>query len=239
MLRSVKDLRGYKIRATDGEIGTVHDFYFDDQSWVIRYLVVDTGTWLMGRRVLISPLVLGSPKWETQALPVGLTRLQVESSPHMDLDKPVSRQMEESLHTHYGWPPYWSDTKALAAVGRGGESETRGDDLHLRSVNEVIGYDIQARDGDVGHVEDFVADDETWIIRYMVVDTRDWLPGKKVLVAPTWVDAVAWAERNVYVDLSKETVKDSPEFDPSAPINREYEIRLYDYYGRPKYWARI
>jgi len=111
-------------------------------------------------------------------------------------------------------------------------------DPHLRSTNELLGYDIEATDGEIGHVEDFIADEESWIIHYMVVDTRDWLPGKKVLVSPLWVDYISWAGSRVHVDLTRKMIKDSPEFDPKAPVNREYEERLYDYYGRPKYWLR-
>jgi hypothetical protein len=122
------------------------------------------------------------------------------------------------------------DSRSDAAEGQSKSS-------HLRSTREVIGYNIQASDGEIGHVEDFIVDDETWIIRYMVVNTRDWLPGKKVLVAPRWIEKVTWAESKVYVELTRESVKNSPEFDPSAPVNREYETKLYDYYGRPKYWA--
>jgi hypothetical protein len=241
MLRSAKDLRGYTIQAIDSSIGAVYDFYFDDQVWAIRYLVVETGSWLSGQRILLSPVALDTPEWETKTFPVKLTQEQVKGSPPVVTDKPVSRQMEEELHAHYGWPPYWVSTRALAAVQvveQKYEDET-SEDLTLRSMREVVGYDIRATDGKVGHVEDFVVDDGSWIIRYMVVDTRDWLPGRKVLVAPTWIEAVTWPERDVYVSLSRETVKDSPKFDPSAPVNREYELRLYDYYGRPKYWTRV
>jgi hypothetical protein len=244
MLRSLDDLRGYTVHATDGDIGTVHAFYFDDQTWTVRYIVVDTGTWLTGRRVLISPLAFGEADWDTQRLYVGLTREQVENSPSIDLDKPVSRQKEEKLHAYYGWPAYWTGTAALttaytaAAVAQQKEEPEGAQDRHLRSSREVIGYHIDAIDGEIGHVENFVVDDETWIIQYMVVDTRNWLPGRKVLVAPTWVEEIDWAEQEVEVDLHRKTIKNSPEYDPSAPVNREYEVQLYDYYGRPKYWSQ-
>lgn len=244
MLRSAKDLRGYTIQATDGEVGKTDDFFFDDQTWTIRYLVVETGNWLMGRRVLISPVSLGIPTWEVQTLPVTLTKAQVESSPHVDTDKPVSRQMEEELHRHYGYSPYWTSTRPMAAarvIERATSSTFEGqrDDLNLRSIKEVVGYDIQAADGKIGHVEDFVVDDESWTIRYMVVDTRDWLSGKKALVSPSSIHTVMWPERDVHIGLSRATVKDSPEFDPSDPVNAEYELRLYDFYGRPKDWTRV
>jgi hypothetical protein len=240
MLRSIESLVGYTLRARDGEIGQVHDFYFDDQTWIVRYLVADTGNWLVGRRVLISPFALRQPDWAGQAFPVNLTKEQVKASPPIDTDKPVSRQMEEELHLHYGWPPYWGAAEGLVAAQMMAQATEqaagREGDPHLRSVREVSGYRIQARDGEIGHVEDFIAKDETWTIRYMVVDTRNWLPGKKVLVAPTWIDEVDWARESVHVGLLRETIQNSPEYDPSLPVNREYEVRLYDYYGRPKYW---
>ena len=255
MLKSVKNLRGYTIQATDGEIGKVHEFYFDDKLWEIRYLVVDTGGWFSGRRVLISPTALGQPDWKQEIFPVSLTKEQVENSPDTDMEKPISRQYESKLYQYYNWPIYWGEpayidaetaaklrAKALTAaekakVAEEAEEEEDKGSSHLRSTGEVIGYNIQANDGEIGHVEDFIVDDETWIIRYMVIDTRDWLPGKKVLVASQWIENVTWAESKVYVELSRESIKNSPEFDPSAPVNREYEEKLYDYYGRPKYWA--
>ena len=106
----------------------------------------------------------------------------------------------------------------------------------LRSVDEVIGYNIQATDGDIGHVEEFIVDDDTWIIRWFVVDTRNWLPGRKVLVAPDWVTRTSWGDRDVHVDVTRARIKDCPEYDPGLPINRRYEQQLYDYYGRPVYW---
>jgi hypothetical protein len=246
MLRSLKELVGYAIHAVDGDIGRVHDFYFDDQTWAIRYLVVDTGGWLSSRKVLVAPVALNTPKWESQAFPVRLTKEQVEKSPSIDLDKPVSRRMEEELYVYYGWKPKpdWRNARTRAAVrviekSVWDEEESSGD-LNLRSVNEIIEYDIQASDGEIGHAADLIVDDEAWIIRYIVVDSHDWLPSKKVLVSPSWVSAVTWPGRNIYVvGLSRNMVKNSPAFDPSAPVNREYELRLYDYYGRPKYWTEV
>jgi hypothetical protein len=240
MLRSVKEFDGYTIQATDDKIGKVSEFYFDDEVWTIRYLVVNTGPWLFGRKVLIVATALGQPDWGAHVLPVNLTKELVEISPDIDLARPVSRQLEIMLHEHYDWQPYWWATaqgavpvpteirKEVVKVAEG--------DPHIRSTREVIGYHIAALDGELGHVEDFIVDDETWIIRYMVIDTRNWLPGKKVLVAPTWIEKVVWAEEKVYVNLHRETIENSPAYNPSAPVNRAYEERLYDFYGRPKYW---
>jgi hypothetical protein len=242
MLRSMKELQGYVIEATEGTIGTVDTFLFDDTTWIIRYLVVDLGRWLPGRRVLLVPATLEEPSWDTSSFPVNLTKSQVETSPDIDTDQPVSRQQETVLHTHYGWQAYWDQVITSAPIpsplpamdvtdlpGKGNP--------HLRSTREVIGYSIGACDGEVGHVEDFIMDDAAWVVRYMVVDTRNWLPGREVLVAPQWITTVAWDTSQVSVDLSCEQVQGSPTYDPKTPVNRDYEGRLYDYYGRPAYWG--
>lgn len=249
MLRSVKELRGYRILANDGEIGKVHEFYFDDLTWTIRYLVVEAGSWLFERRVLLSPIVLGQPHWASQTFPVKLTMMQVKNSPLINADKPVSRQLETELHQYYGWPYYWvvgglaSAAMPVIVEQINKEKDNRAGaapeaaDPYLRSTREVIGYHIQASNGEIGHVDDFIVDDETWSTRYMVVDTTNWLPGKKVLVSPTWIKSIHWAEANVRVNLTRAKIKKSPAFDPAAPMNREYEEKLYDFYRQPKYWV--
>ncbi len=246
MMRSVNELQGYTVLATDGQIGKVDEFYFDDKEWIIRYLVVDTGGWFPGRSVLISPQALGQPNVKTRMLPLKLTRDQVENSPEVDTDKPVSGQYEVELHQHYGWPIYWSGPRATvssadAGVHSGAGGKTNQDlpgDPYLRSTREVMGYHIQAQDGEIGHVEDFIINDETWRIQYMVVDTRNWLPGKKVLVALEWIEKVSWPEAKVFVGLARETIKNSPESDPVALVNRQVsEDKFYDQYGRPGDWA--
>jgi len=250
MLRSIQELFGYTIQGTDEEIGKVHDFLFDDETWAIRYMVVDTGKWLPGRKVLLIPSVLGQPDWESHVFPVELDKEQILKSPDIDLDKPVSRQHELALHEHYKWVPYWIPPgpagagfvppSALAKKEKKKKEKTetlREWDSHLRSAREVIGYHIQAADGEIGHVEDFILEDVLEVIRYMIIDTRNWLPSKKVLISPFWIDKVSWGDTKVYVDLSRDLIKDSPEFDPSKPVNRQYEERLYDFYGRPKYWV--
>lgn len=252
MLRSIESLQGYTIQGLDGQVGKADDFFFDDFSWVIRYLVVDTGKWLPGRRVLLSPFALGAADYVTGLLPVNLTKEQVEESPPISEDEPVSRQQEQALAEHFDWPAYWDFPLAGASIGTEAARDMEEDrakshkaetlteapgDPHLRSVREVCGYSVAANDGDIGHVEDLIVDEEDWVIRYVVVDTRNWLPGRKVLVAPTWFDEVRWDESSVHVALARETIKNSPRFDPNEPINRDYEGKLYDYYGRPYYWA--
>ena len=248
MLRSVKEIMNYVISAKDGEIGRCKDFLFDDETWTIRYMVADTGKWLPGRKVLISPISLGNPEWLRRRLSVELSKEQIESSPPLDEHAPVSRASEKKYFNYYYWPYYWTGGDTWGAVAYPppmpvqqpflpeDTEDTDPEETHLRSVKEVTGYHIQAKDGEVGHVVDYIVDDETWTIRYMVVDTRNWLPGRKVLVAPPWIKTIDWGKRAVQVELTTKAVKESPEYDPSQPVNREYEIRLYDFYGRPAYW---
>ena len=242
MLRSAKELKGYTIQALDGEIGKANEFYFDDMNWVIRYLVVDTGTWLPGKKVLISPVSLDRPDWNSSVFPVRLIKDQVKNSPGIEENKPVSRQHEEKLVIYYGWPAYWMAAPLPGAQPAQKTMKTqtavsnKKSDSSLRSTEEVIGYQIKASDGEIGHVEDFIVEDRNWTIQYMVVDTRNWMPGKKVLVSPHWINRVSWADARVFLILDRESIKESPEYDPSLPINRQYEERLYDFYGRPKYW---
>jgi hypothetical protein len=252
MLRSYESLRAYWLGAEDGKIGTVDDLLFDDRAWVIRYLVANTGHWLSDRLVIVSPEALGTPDWEAGVLPVTLTKEQVASSPPIEASKPVSRQREQEVVGYYGWPVYWTATSpgagpgyvALASATPDAERSDRpassredgGSDPHLRSAGEVAGYHIKANDGDIGHLEDFIVDDDIWSIPFVVVDTRNWLPGKRVLLAPDWILGVSWDTKAVRFDLPKELIKTAPAYDPSEPVNEEDATRLYDYYGRPRGW---
>ena len=244
----VTNLKGYAIGATDGDIGKLVDFYFDDKFWTIRYLVAETGNWLLNRKVLISPFALGKADLSKERVNVALTKKQVEESPSMDTDMPVSGQHEALYLDYYGYPYYWEGPllwgptayPQFSDADRKRDEEARAMredayDSHLRSANAVTGYHIEAIDGDIGYVEDFIIDEKTWEIRYMVVKTQNWRPGKKVLVAPPWKDWVSWDDSKVYLDLSQETIKNGPEYHPET-LDRKYEETLYDYYKRPKYW---
>lgn len=250
MLRSLKDLEGYSVRATDGDIGSVVNFFLDDAGWVVRYLVVETGGFLGGHRVLISPISFRQVEWSTRRFHLALTIDKIKNSPGVDVDKPVSRQHERDYFRYYGYLYYWgypgpwggATSPASLAAGEWNEaSAERADknagDPHLRSASEVRGYKIQGSDHAIGHVEDFIVDDESWQIRYLVIDTSNWWFGKKVLVAPHWASRISAEERTVFVDLSRQAIKDSPEWNATAAIDREYEARLHDHYGRPAYWA--
>lgn len=251
MLLSVNDTMGYGLAAEDGDVGKVSDLLFDDASSKVRYLVIDTGGWLFGRQVLLAPAACGEIRPDSRTICTALTQQQVKDSPPIGADKPVSRQEEETLHRYYGWTPYWDssmapgvpaaywgaipvvptrDPKPVTDEALAAEAE-RGDP-HLRSANEVIGYYIGAKDGDIGHVEDLLMGEKDWMVRYLVIDTRNWLPGKKVLVATDWLTEVDWAGRKIAVDLERERIKASPEYDPAKTLDRSYQERLYRHYGR-------
>lgn len=240
---------GYGIQATNGSIGSLDDLLFDDASWTIRWAVIDTGTWLPGRRVLLPFSNLGAPDATGSRFLVDAPSEQIRNAPGLDSDAPVSRQLEAEIYQHYSWPPYWDPTHSypLGSVGVGGlvnpkpvvdiarESEPTGDP-HLRSVNEVTGYHVHARDGDIGHIEDFAIEKDRSAIRYLMVDTRNWWPGKIVLIAPNWLREISWSERKVHIDLSREQIRNSPEYVPSEGIQRAYEETLHGHYGYPPYW---
>lgn len=231
MLRSVKDLQGYKIRARDGDIGSVREFLFDDRSWKARYMVADTGGWLTDRLVLIAPNALEGSSWANAEIAVSLTKDQIENSPPIYEDQPVSRQYEAEYFDYYGYPYYWgapyAGTPVAGAYPPVGvpvvppedeqQDQQRGDP-HLRSTAEVSGYDIHASDGDIGHVDDFLIDDTSWEITKLVVATRDWLPGKRVVISPRSVQEVSWDEKAIKVDARRDDVKSAPEYDPSITV---------------------
>ena len=246
MLISAKTLNGYKLNSRNGDIGKVKEFYFDDQHWTVRYLVADTGNWLTDRQVLISPYALGSVDREDKEIVVDLTKKQIEESPSLDSHKPVSRQFEDSYYGYYGTPMYWGGPyswgpypypmRDRAHWGNFARGEKAWDPA-LRSTHDVSGHHIQATDGEIGHVEDFVIDAETWAIRYLIVGTRNWWPGKKVLISPQWIDRVSWSESKVFVGLSREAIKQSPEYTEASLVSRDYETALYDHYNRSGYWV--
>ena len=267
MLRNTKDLENYAISATDGPIGHVKDFYFDDDAWVIRYFMVDAGSWLSSRKVLISPISVHRPDWLERTLPVSITKEQVRNSPDIDTDKPVSRQNEEQYMGYYGYPNYWGGggmwgdgvypyamvpgyagyaldrvdraerEREEEAYLRAERARHRNDDPHLRSCKAVTGYHIHATDGEIGHVAGYLVDDETWAILYLIVDTSNWWVGHKVLIAPPWIKGVHWSDQTVSVDLSRESIKNAPPYDSTSDWGRDQELSLYRHYGRSGYWA--
>jgi hypothetical protein len=250
MLWNASAIKGYAIAASDGRIGTVSDFLFDDASWLVRWLVVDTGTWLSDRKVLLPPSVLGHLDPEGKQFPVKLTMQQVKDSPEIDTDRPVSRQMETNVYDYYGWSPYWGTGfymggygympgAAMASPYLGpsrreeeiGDAQRDHDDPHLRSIAAVTGYHIHASDGEIGHLEDSLLEDADWSIRYLVVDTRNWWPGERVLISPRSVREIDWAERLIHLDINRQKVKGGPSYDPAITIDGAFEEKFLTYYG--------
>lgn len=248
-----KDLRGFSIRATDGVIGEVEDLYFDDEDWVIRYLVVDTSSWLHVSKVLISPLAIGQPDWIGRCLPAALTKAQIEKSPDIDTNKPVSRQQEAAYFQYYAYPNYWGGG-GLWGMGAypgsltmqdGIEEKMKAqqappvqssDDCHLRSCRAVIGNHVHAKDGDIGHVEDVLVDDHTWAIPYLIVDTRNWWVGHYVLVAPQRIESVSWLDAEVSVDLTRQAIRNAPAYDSAAQLDRQRVPGVYQHHGSSDEW---
>jgi hypothetical protein len=248
MLIKAKTLKGYKLESLDGEIGKVNEFYFDDHHWTIRYLVADTGkSWLLDKQVLISPYALVAVKGKEQRLAINLTKKQIEDSPSLNSDKPVSQQFEEAYYRYYGWPMYWNGPNMWGSypyLERDPEkwrastpADKAAGDPHLRSTQDVSGHYLQAVDGEIGHVEDFIIDDDTWAIRYLIIDTRNWWPGKKVLVSPHWIERISWRESKVFINLSREIIKQSPEYTEESLLTRDYETDLHRHYNRQGYWV--
>ncbi len=224
MLYSINDLAGYEIDATDGNIGHIRGFYFDPDSWKIHYLVVDTREWLPGRKVLISLVALGDLDIKNKFLPINLSKLQIRDSPPIDEDAPITSLHD--LNAYYGWQFSLGGDMPTSSTELTEATFAAKGDLELRSTHEVIGFQVEAEDGDIGQVEDFIIDDENWMVRYMVIDTRNLSLGKKVMVSLDWIDKAGWQDKKIYVAASLEAIKKFPEYDPSSLLEREYEQKL-------------
>ena len=245
MLQSIKQLYGSKLGASDGEIGQIKDFYFDDQDWAVRYVAVDTGNWMMGWQVLISPHAFSGGLAAGKVMPVSLSRKQVGDSPMVETHKPISRQFEEEYHRYYGWPYYWegdglwggtrgfpilavppnftSSSPAPAAASASASATARrpiGADAHLRSTQAVAGYHLQATDGIIGHVCDFLIDDQSWAINQLVIKTGHRFTGKEVQIPMGQVERISYPESTVHVKLTQAAVEKSPEHRlvPNGPV---------------------
>lgn len=265
MLHGVKELEGFTIMASDGAIGHVREIYFDDDTWAIRWLVVETGGWLSSRKVLISPLSLAGLDWQARTLAASLTRDQVRNSPDLDSHMTVSRRLEGRFLAHYSHAPYWGGLglwgsanypgAMLTGVGYGAtgpeylvaqtgsaqaeaaEVCSHDDDLHLRSYQRVATYRIEANDGVIGHVQDMLFEAQNWAIRYLVVKTGRGWHGNEVLIAPSWISSVNWEDGVVALTVSQQAVREAPHYDSSASPDREYEAQLHRHHGVPGYWA--
>jgi stress response protein YsnF len=250
MLQSANDLKGYAIIAADGEIGSIEDFYFEDTSLAIRFLIANTGNWMTNRLSLISPLTISHLDREKRNIHVTLTKEQVKQSPGIDKHQPVSRQMEKLVTNYYG-DRYWKDrpdltpaqlaaanaaaaTVKAAVTSQAAVSTVPAPDVHLRSMQEMTTYDIEGQDGKFGELEDFFLETDDWSIRYIGVDTHRFWSGKHVLISPLWLGQINWAQRKVSVSLTRAQIENSPDFDKVTETSREYETRLHKHYGDQK-----
>lgn len=254
MIRSAKRMHKFEIVASDGRIGAIDDFLFDDERWAIRYVVVDTGRWLPGRQVLISPLAVSRTHWTEQRLDLSISRDEVKNSPGIDVHQPVSRRREQEYLDYYGYPYYWGQAALWGAHAlpmmpapeelaqrrpKAAEAERKAadeGDAHLRSVAAVAGYGIRASDGDLGHVEDVLFDDLSWAVRYLVVDTSNWWFGKHVLVAPQWISGISWPDRSVSVSVTRQSLRSAPPYDRAQHVDRQWELEYYRHLRQPGYW---
>lgn len=242
MLWNASAINGYTIAETDGELGSVKDLLVEDESWKVRWLVVDTGNWLPGRKVLLPPLVMGTPNVEKREFPVNLTRAQVTDSPDVDTDLPVSRQSEAHLYDHYEWEPYWdgsfSPVSLIMAVPTDvtvnlahSDPPPYAGNPHLRSIAALRGYGIHASDGEIGAVEDILIDDASWTVRYLTIDTGNWWPGERVLIAPRSILKIDWVAEVIHLNVDRETVKKSPPYDPVITVDGAYDEKHMAYYN--------
>ncbi|SIQ28281.1 PRC-barrel domain containing protein [Halanaerobium kushneri] len=260
MLRKLKNLEGFTVQGRDEKLGKTKDFYFDQHRFVLRYLVIDTGNWLKHEKTLISTDSFEEINYDNQEIIVNLTAEDLEAGPSIQKNKPVSRVMEEKVVKHFDWPIYWTSSHPAdgPAIQAGSiireklfnfenltdeekQAKEKEIESNLRSFNEIRGYHIQAQDKEFGHLEDLFVDEENWVIRYLLIDTRNILPGKDVLIAPEWLQNISWNKEKLYVSKTREEIKNAPEYREESSdylVDRRYEEKLYNHYDEIKYWQQ-
>lgn len=257
MLRKLHSLKSFVVHGRDGKFGKVDDFYFDQRQFVVRYLVLDTGNWLKQEETLISTQAIDDIDFDGKKIMVDLTTDQLEGSPSIKKNEPISKVKEKEIIEYFGWPDYWtkshsSDSELIHAgtterkklldfkiLEKEKEAEEKAEKTNLRSVEEVRGYKIHAKDDNFGHVKDFFADEESWVIRYLLIDTRKIMDGKFVLIAPDWIQSISWQGKEIFVNKEKEEIEAAPEYEEEKSedlIHKSYEEILYDHYDEDKYW---
>ena len=225
MMHLAHKVTGATVKGTDGEIGTLEDFYFEEDRWTIRYLLVDTGKWFSGKRVLISPMSVRDG-WGKTGIHLGLTKDQVWNSPEIKDGEPLSPTGESQLIAYYGYPDYWGAASVWgnfdspAALVDAPPAETKAatrtidpEARHLRSIKKSTGYHLHARNGEIGHVDDFLIGEESWRIRYLLVDTSNWIGGRSVIVSPETVERVDRENELLHVAVEREAIKQAPEIE--------------------------
>jgi uncharacterized protein YrrD len=253
MLIKATDTTGYDVQARDGTLGTVSDMLFDDASWTVRWLVVNTGSWWADQRVLIPASALGRPDTAARTFPVDLTMAQVKGSPDVDTHRPVSRQFESSAYDYYGFNPYWGAELYMSGFAYWGggvpmapsleverredeiaQMQSQGEDQNLRSVAEISHYHIHATDGEIGHLSDVLIEDSDWSLRYLIVNTSNWWQGKEVLISPRSTERILWTEQMIYLGVNRDRVRTSPDYDATRPIDPNFDSEMARHYGPTK-----
>jgi len=244
MFNHLKTLQGYKLEALDGPIGKVDEFYFDEQFWTIRYLVVNTGSWLSERLLLISPYAIGEISPSEHQITVKLTKRQIVDSPYLAADQPISKEFERDYYEYYGWPVYWNGTYMWGAdpflnktsAGWGQQLNREECEPHLCSTHDISRYAIHCTEGEIGSIRDFLVSDTTWTIRYLVVDSHKQLHGNYVLISPQWIESSDQEHLKFTVNISRDQIVSSPEYFDDLRLTRADEGALYKHYGRRGYW---
>ncbi|MCC3144961.1 PRC-barrel domain-containing protein [Halanaerobium sp. Z-7514] len=258
MLRKLNELKAFKVQGKEEELGEVSDFYFDQDHFILRYLVLDTDCWLKKEQTLISTDEIEAIDHNKKEIKTTMRAEALENGPSLEKNQPISKIMEENVVDYYDWPLYWASTSSggVPTIPAGTKMreklfdfETLTDeekqakeeelDSNLRSLNEISGYEIQAVDKSFGKVKDLFVDEEDWLIRYLLIDTRKILPSKKVIIAPEWVRHISWDKKQIFVDKSKKEIKNAPKYEEDEAkelVDRDYEEDLYDHYDEPKYW---
>lgn len=246
-----KDLRNFRVETKDGKRASVKDIYFDDEKFAVRYLILNSGPWKFGKKVLVSPFLVEKVEAASGWIMLKIDREGLGLCPEIDENQPISREMERQYSDRLFLPYYWGGAGLwglyatpygtyspelrqryeypLSDIGHGAEN-------HLRSAREVSGYHVNARDERLGHVDDFIIDETDWSIRYFVLHTSDWRTGKSVLVAPDWLDEILWSTKTAYFNVDRSSIEGAPVYDPARPFDKEFETRLYRHYDKPAYW---
>jgi len=248
MLKPISSFLGSSVYAKNTLIGKVEDFYFDDQSWAIRYMIVNTGGWLAGKQVLVSPLGIQSGDSDHRRIELNMSPEQVQHSPSINSEMPVSKQQEAEYYDYFHWPYYWHGAGIWGiapsiedALDRPFPIELRSKEIeqphnHLRDLKEILKYHIRATDRQFGHVNDFMFDDRDWVIRYFVIKSSSWFSTNRTLISTKWIEGIRWEDRVFQVGLHSKKMKGAPQFRPDLPIDRSYENKLHEYYNQPIYW---
>ncbi len=214
MYYTTETINGFRVMAEGGEVGRIHDCFFDESSRHIRYLVVRTGSWLLGRDVIIVPSHVRDLSLEDEQLTTDLTKDELKNSPDVDTEKPISRRREIEYLSYYGMPMYWGSMPGIPPTGAPTPPEAApedGDDTasELRSAREITGYALQSQDGPAGTIKDIVFSPETWAVTHLLVRTGGWFSGKEIAVAIKWVEEIDWSRAVVGVDMPNDRLRDT------------------------------